>query len=131
MRERLTVGLLSFGLATSACGVAVGEAVAPVNPPAPSPTELTCPTDLRVVSSGGFVARQSLDGHDTQDRAVDAWARTRASLIKEEVDALPTDDGAWVLRADGTAIAKVSFIENKGFTVYGYQVCAPAEDQPD
>lgn len=38
-----------------------------------------------------------------------------------------TDDGtgAWILRSDGTAVAKVEFIGHGGYTVDGYEACAP------
>lgn len=85
------------------------------------PTHLTCPTEERVSTAGPYWARLP-DGSATPEETVEAWmSHTKLGqgfVLTNHVH------GAWILRSDGTAVAKVDFIRYSGYTVDGYEACA-------
>ncbi|WP_164775183.1 hypothetical protein [Nocardioides pantholopis] len=48
-----------------------------------------------------------------------------ATRLGDDFVLIPDSDGAWILRSDGTAVAKVEVIRHSGYTVNGYEACAP------
>jgi len=131
-----TLQLVVLGAAAAllaACGTADGSA-----PPAPAdkaasakatetspaapPKDLTCPTDLRVATDGGLLAELP-NGYDTRAEAVEAFLAVDDQWGDDYVLA-EGGESAWILREDGTAEARVSFLRHQGFTVHGYQACA-------
>jgi hypothetical protein len=127
---RIHAALVTLALATVLCGC--GEAVSlresppsPAAEPGPAPTALTCPTGEMVTSDGGLFAAGHLpDGYATPERAVEVWL---GDVQRFGDDYVLTRDGrgAWVLRPDGTAKARVSFLRHSGYSVHGYQACSP------
>lgn len=116
-----------FGLALAACGQSADSAPKPgteSSTPAAAPTDLTCPSDERVGTDGGLLAEQP-DGLDTRDEAIEAWL-SRMQGWGEDYVLTDNRRGAWILREDGTAHAKVDFIRHQGFTVHGYTACSPS-----
>lgn len=114
----LTVGLLAgCGSETEPSPSAVESASA-----AAEPTDLTCPTDERVGTAGGLLA-EAPDGFDTREEAVEEWLRG-GSHEGDDYIIFSDGTGAWILRADGTAHTKVSFLRSKGFVVHGYESCS-------
>lgn len=87
------------------------------------PTALTCPSGQQVQTAGGFLASVP-DGYDTQEQAVRAWLDD-TTWVDDDSGFIVTDDGlsAWVLRADGTATARVGFIGRTSFTVHDFEAC--------
>jgi hypothetical protein len=100
-----------------------------IGPPTESvqatPTSLTCRTNERVGTPGGYWAHLP-DGYPTREKAVAAWLSSWLSSRHFGSDFAVTSDGksAWILRADGTAMAKVHFLRHSGYTVHGYEACA-------
>lgn len=92
-------------------------------PTAPElPKKLTCPSGRTVATDGGLlVAGAELNGTETAAEAVKAWMASQGGT-----DYVLTDDatGAWVLRADGTAQAKLNLLLSDGWLVHGYEACA-------
>lgn len=88
--------------------------------PSPMPSELSCPSGNMVGTDGGLLA-EFLDGYDTREEALAVWLEHWPQWGKRY--AIAEDGSAWILRADGTALARVTFIEHKGFTAHGYDEC--------
>ncbi len=88
--------------------------------PTPLPSELSCPSGNAVGTDGGLLAELP-DGYDTRKEALATWLEHWPEWGRRYTIA---DDGtAWILRADGTARAHVTFIEHEGFTAQGYEEC--------
>jgi hypothetical protein len=86
------------------------------------PKRLTCPNGEFVGTDGGLLAAGAkLEGTETAGEAVEKWMASQGGA-----DYVLTDDasGAWVLRADGTARAKVNLLLSHGWVVHGYQACS-------
>lgn len=84
------------------------------------PQRLRCPKGVVGTDGGLLVAGAELNGTETAGEAVEKWMASQGGA-----DYLLTDDaaGAWVLRADGTARAKVNLLLSDGWVVHGYQSC--------
>ena len=86
------------------------------------PKKLTCPSGEFVATDGGLLAAGGkLKGTETAGEAVEKWMASQGGIHY-----LLTEDasGAWVLRADGTARAKVNLLLGDGWVVHGYQACS-------
>ena len=86
------------------------------------PKRLTCPNDRYVGTDGGLlVAGAKLGGTETAGEAVEKWMASQGGA-----DYVLSDDAseAWVLRADGTARARVNLLLSDGWVVHGYEACA-------
>lgn len=104
--------------------VGTPEPIAPTATPTASvlPKKLTCSSGRSVATDGGLlVAGAELNGAETAAEAVQAWMASQGGT-----DYVLTGDatGAWVLRADGTAQAKVNLLLSDGWVVHGYEACA-------
>jgi hypothetical protein len=89
--------------------------------PAAEPTDLTCPDGERVGTDGGLLA-QPPDGFDTPEEAVESWLTNTKNADDYVLSA--DGKGACILRDNGTAHTKVSFIRSSGYTVHGYEACS-------
>jgi len=87
-----------------------------------SPKRLTCRSGESVGTDGGLLAAGAkFRGTETAGEAAEKWMSSQGGA-----DYVLTDDasGAWVLRADGTAPAKVHLLLSDGWVVHGYQACS-------
>ena len=50
-----------------------------------------------------------------------AWLA--ASQFGDDFILTPDGQHAWILRPDGTAVARVHFLRHSGYTVHGYEAC--------
>lgn len=121
---------LTLLIATASCAVNDQAAATTPEPSAPTatptaselPKKLTCPSGRSVATDGGLLmAGAELNGTETAAEAVKAWMTSQGGT-----DYVLTGDasGAWVLRADGTAQAKVNLLLSDGWLVHGYEACA-------
>src|SRR4051794_33842402 len=100
-------GLLALVACLSACGNDTST-VDTTTAPAAAPTTLTCPSDEGVSTDGGYLAELP-DGFDTREEAVEAFLADNDAFDDDYV--ISSDGkGAWVLRADGTAEARLTFL---------------------
>ena len=90
-----------------------------------SPRDLTCPTDLRSVSSPPFFD-ESAAGAPSPEGAVEAWLGSGMGRGLGPDYALDESRShAWILRDDGTAEAHVSvkLTAGGGYFYYGHEAC--------
>ena len=96
-------------------------------PQPPAPTALSCPSDTSVHTAGGLLSKMP-NGFDTREEAVEDWLSRSKSPTGGDwggADYIIDENGreAWILRDDGTAVARVRFLRHSGFTVHGYNAC--------
>jgi heat shock protein HslJ len=89
------------------------------------PTELTCPTELRAVGNVPFFD-ETAPGSSTPEGAVEAWLNGPLSGSLGPGYVMDEDKShAWILRPDGTAVArvKVELTVGGGYFYYGHEAC--------
>lgn len=120
----LTFPLLAGCAGTSGTSTAAFSATSSSAEEPSVPTALTCPSGKQVSTAGGFLAEVP-DGADTRELAVRNWLEF-TKWAPADADFIMTEDdkSAWVLRPDGTALARVGFIGRPGFTVYDFDACS-------
>ena len=85
------------------------------------PRRLDCPGDAVVSTDGGLLdADATLHGDETPGKAVEAFLPAIGLSGHRFVVDVPE---AWVLRPDGTAVARLDFLIDDGWTVHGYDRC--------
>lgn len=113
-------------LSLGAVGCGESEEASHVDPPVAvdtaGPADLTCPGTGETVSMSADPAEMP-DGFDTREEAIERWLTDRTEFGNRYLIAAD-GTGAWLLRPDDTAFAKVEFIEHHGFTANNYTACA-------
>lgn len=100
---------------------AITSTVADGTNPVGEVQSLVCPSGELSETVGGFLLKEP-DGLPTRGEAVESWLRDsqfrgHAYRVSEDGEA------AYVLRADDTPVARLSFIRHSGFTVHGVLNC--------
>ena len=123
MRVLHGCALLALVTCLTACGSDTSAvATSKTASPEAAPTDLTCPTVERVQTDGGYLAELP-DGFDTREEAVEAFLANN-NAFDDDYALGPDGKSAWVLRADGTAEARLTFLRHSGYTVHGYEACS-------
>jgi hypothetical protein len=85
------------------------------------PTRLDCRGRGVVSTDGGLLAAGATPkGADTPELAVEAFL---SAMELARHDHVVDGAEAWVLRSDGTAVARVNFLLGDGWTIHGYSLC--------
>ena len=114
------LGALTVAACLAACGHHDGRPT-PAAGSTREPTDLTCPGGDAVGTDGGYLAELP-DGFDTREEAVESWLSQNHDFTGPYV--ISADGrGAWLVREDGTAKARLEFLRHSGFTVHGYERC--------
>lgn len=123
--------LLALAAGTSLLFVGCGNTEEPTQvesspgPSAATPTAISCPSGTSGGTDGGeYPEDAEIVGFETPEEAVEEWSH-RVYPEADGFEVVP--GGAWILRADGTAVARVYFAEEAvvGFKVDAYSGCAP------
>lgn len=133
MRAPATALILA-ALTLAGCGAVESRFSAPIPTrsatPSPIPVDLTCPTNQRVATDGGYRDLSLEPGYPSREAAVQAWLAAgglagggRLAGVADSV-VIDIDRDAWILRADGTAVAWANVVGRKDYQVYGYLMCA-------
>ena len=85
------------------------------------PTRLDCRGRGVVSTDGGLLeAGATPKGADTPEHAVEAFL---SAMELARHDYVVDVAEAWVLRSDGTAVARIDFLLGDGWTIHGYSLC--------
>jgi len=89
------------------------------------PTSLSCPTDMRASGEVPFFD-ESAPGSPTPEGAVEAWLSGQLGKAFGTEYLMDSDrTHAWILRPDGTAVARVrvKLTSGGGYFYYGHEAC--------
>lgn len=123
------LAVLTLGLSSCSSGDEPPSSAPPFSPSTEAstvatPVRLVCPDDQTVQSDGGLRASgERISGQTSPMSAAEAWVKEQGG---DEVVLSADQSTAWVLRADGTAQARlevVQVLDGDGWTVQGFKAC--------
>lgn len=122
-RLGLLAAIAAVGLSMACGDSSGGDGAADKGSDVRAPTRLTCPSGTYVETAGPLVDISSLPADfETREEAAEAWMQSRDDATSYVMSA--DGQAAWILRADETATARVTFMHHRGFLVEGYRACS-------